>query len=100
VTIVPRIDRYLAKLILIATPDCSAAGDARATCTGTRLDHIRRMATRSSESLKRKGGNGAVKVLGRSAATGRFVLMPASKPGKASMKEARTAVRYALEKKL
>jgi hypothetical protein len=58
------------------------------------------MATRSSESLKGKSASSAGKVLGRSAVTGRFVLKPASKPGKLSMREAKTAVRRALDKKL
>jgi len=58
------------------------------------------MATRSPESPKGKSASGAGKVLGRSAITGRFVLKPASKPGKLSMREAKTAVRRALDKKL
>lgn len=57
------------------------------------------MATKSSELTKRKGGSGAGKVLGRSAVTGGFVLRPASKAGKLSMREAKTAVRRALDKK-
>jgi len=57
------------------------------------------MATRSSESLKGKSAHGAGKVLGRSASTGRFVLRPASKEGKVSMREAKTAVKRVLDKK-
>lgn len=57
------------------------------------------MATKSSVSSKRKGGNGAGKVLGRSAVTGGLILKPASKAGMLSMRDARTAVRRALGKK-
>jgi hypothetical protein len=58
------------------------------------------MATRSSESPKGKSASSAGKVLGRSAIAGRFVLKPASKPGRVSMREAKTAVKRALDKKL
>jgi hypothetical protein len=57
------------------------------------------MATKSSKSPKGKGENGAGKVLGRSAATAGLILKPASKPGKLSMRDARMAVRRALDKK-
>ena len=57
------------------------------------------MATRSPESAKGKAGNVHAHVLGRSAATGRYVLKPASKAGKLSMRDAKLAVRRVLEKK-
>jgi hypothetical protein len=37
------------------------------------------MATKSSDSLPRKSGKSGAKVLGRSAATGKLILSPASK---------------------
>lgn len=42
---------------------------------------------------------GSDRALGRSAATGGFVLKPASKPGKLSLRDAKTAVKDALDKK-
>jgi hypothetical protein len=51
------------------------------------------MATKSSDSPARKSDKQDAKVLGRSAATGRFVLKPASKRGSISIREANTAVK-------
>ncbi len=62
-------------------------------------DHIANMATTASESVKRRPSQGDAKILGRSAATGKFVLKPASKSGRLSMREAKTAVKDTLEKK-
>ncbi|MGA9581010.1 MAG: hypothetical protein WBR13_03445 [Allosphingosinicella sp.] len=49
------------------------------------------MASRSSESSARDGDKKDGRVLGRSAATGRFVLKPASKRGSITVREAKTA---------
>jgi hypothetical protein len=46
-----------------------------------------------------KTGKKDSKVLGRSAATGRFVLRPASKPGSISVREAQTAASNVAGKK-
>jgi hypothetical protein len=51
------------------------------------------MATRSSDSAARRSDRQDSKVLGRSAATGRFVLKPATKGGSISIREANTAVK-------
>jgi hypothetical protein len=57
------------------------------------MHHIAPMATNSSDSHSRKAGKSRSQVLGRSAATGMFVLKPASKGGSISLSEARKAVR-------
>ena len=51
------------------------------------------MATRSSDTTARKSDRQESKVLGRSAATGRNVLKPATKGGSISIREANTAVK-------
>jgi len=51
------------------------------------------MASKSNKSVSEKDGNYRPNVIGRSTATGRFVLKPASKHGSISIKEANTAVR-------
>ena len=51
------------------------------------------MATTHSESTSHKNGKHGSEKLGRSAATGRFVLKPASKPGSISLEQASTAVK-------
>lgn len=57
------------------------------------------MATRASESIG-KGTKHDARVLGRSAATGRFILRPATKKGASiTIKEANTAVRSVSSKK-
>lgn len=54
------------------------------------------MATRASESSKGKDAKTDSRVLGRSAATGRFILRPASSKGASiTFKEAKKAVRRA-----
>jgi hypothetical protein len=50
------------------------------------------MATRSDTIGSKAGKHGSV-VLGRSAATGRFVMTPASKRGSISVKEAKAAAK-------
>jgi hypothetical protein len=50
------------------------------------------MATKSSESLRRKSGKSGAQVLGRSAATGKFVLSPASKRSTVSVRDVTKAV--------
>lgn len=54
--------------------------------------HIATMATKSSDSVQRKTGKSGARVLGRSAATGRYVLSPASKGASVSVKEVTAAV--------
>ena len=49
------------------------------------------MATRTESATTKSSKHGAT-VLGRSAATGRFVLAPASKSGSVTLKKAKTAV--------
>lgn len=51
------------------------------------------MASRTSESATHKGEKRDTQVVGRSAATGKFILKPASKPGAVSIKRANTAVK-------
>lgn len=51
------------------------------------------MATRS-ETIDSSGGRQPGSVLGRSAATGRYVLKPASKTGAISLRDAKTAVAH------
>ena len=64
------------------------------------VHQIERMATRAHDaSTQKKGNKTKSKVLGRSAATGKFVLRPASKGGKLSMRAANTAVKHILEKR-
>ena len=53
--------------------------------------HIPGMATRTESSRGKSPKHGAP-VLGRSAATGRFVLAPASKSGSVTLSKAKTAV--------
>ena len=55
--------------------------------------HIPVMKTRT-EATSSKRSNPARKVLGRSAATGRFVMKPASKPGSISIREATAAATH------
>ena len=50
------------------------------------------MATRSDRARSKLGKHGSA-VLGRSAATGRFVMTPASKRGSISVKEAKAAAK-------
>lgn len=50
------------------------------------------MATRS-DSISHKPGKHSSAVLGRSAATGRYVMMPASKAGSVSVEKAKAAVK-------
>ena len=57
------------------------------------MPHIADMATKSSDSLSRKTGKSGAQVLGRSAATGMFVLKPASRGGSVSLSDVRKAVR-------
>ena len=58
------------------------------------------MATRVSESVKGKDTKLDSRVLGRSAATGRFILRPASSKGASiTIKKAKTAVRRVSSKK-
>jgi hypothetical protein len=62
--------------------------------------HIGRMATRASDSVKGKDSKHDTRVLGRSAATGRYVLRPASSKGASiTIKEANTAVKSVSHKK-
>lgn len=61
--------------------------------------HIDDMVARSSESTNGKEGKHDARVLGRSAATGRFILRPASKVGSITIKEANTAVKSVSHKK-
>ena len=49
------------------------------------------MASRTDSATTKSSKHGAT-VLGRSAATGRFVLAPASKTGSVTLKKAKTAV--------
>ena len=49
------------------------------------------MTTRTEAATTKSSKHGAT-VLGRSAATGRFVLAPASKSGSVTLKKAKTAV--------
>ena len=49
------------------------------------------MATRTESTTTKSSKHGAT-VLGRSAATGRLVLAPASKPGSVTLKKAKTAI--------
>jgi hypothetical protein len=51
------------------------------------------MAQGTSDTVARKGKERETKVLGRSAATGRFVLKPATKAGSVTQREAKTAVK-------
>jgi hypothetical protein len=51
------------------------------------------MAIKSSKSAHAGTSNHAARVLGRSAATGHYVLRPASKPGAISIAAARAAVK-------
>jgi hypothetical protein len=51
------------------------------------------MASKQSKSVKPKFTRSGTEIVGRSAATGRYVLMPASKEGAISLEEARAAVR-------
>ena len=51
------------------------------------------MASKSYKSVSGRDSKYKPDVVGRSAATGRFVLKPASKRGSISIKEANTAVR-------
>lgn len=58
------------------------------------------MATRASDSIKLKGTKQDTRVLGRSAATGRFILAPASSKGASiTIKEANSAVKSVSSKK-
>jgi hypothetical protein len=58
------------------------------------------MATRASESVKTKDTRHDTRVLGRSAATGRLILLPASSKGASiTIKEANTAVKSVSSKK-
>jgi hypothetical protein len=57
------------------------------------------MATNSFGSSRAGKDNGGGGVLGRSAATGGWVLKPASKPGGLSMRKAKAAVERVLQKK-
>jgi 5,10-methylene-tetrahydrofolate dehydrogenase/methenyl tetrahydrofolate cyclohydrolase len=58
------------------------------------------MATAASESTKRDASKKQVIVLGRSAATGRVVMLPATNKGATiTMREARSAVNAIREKK-
>jgi hypothetical protein len=62
--------------------------------------HIGRMATRASDSVKGKDSKHDTHVLGRSAATGRYVLRPASSKGASiTIREANTAVKSVSHKK-
>lgn len=65
---------------------------------GPRSAHIKRMATRTESASSRNDKSGRV-VLGRSAATGRFVLKPASKSGSVTQKAAKSAVAKVSERK-
>ena len=56
-------------------------------------EHIHGMATKSSDSATPKRDGRDAKVLGRSAATGRYVLKPASKGGSTSYQDVKTAVK-------
>jgi hypothetical protein len=56
------------------------------------MHHIVAMASKSSDSPSRKTTRSA-QALGRSAATGMFVLKPASKGGSVSLSDVRKAVR-------
>jgi len=66
--------------------------------TAFRKAHILTMATRS-ESIASGPAKSAPPVMGRSAATGAFVLKPASKSGAISNKDARNAIRIVSGKK-
>jgi hypothetical protein len=57
------------------------------------MHHIVAMASKSSDSPSRKTTKSGSQVLGRSAATGMFVLKPASKGGSVSLSDVRKAVR-------
>lgn len=57
------------------------------------------MATRASESTNRPAKSSVSEVLGRSAATGGYILKPASKPGSISLRQADAAVKRVLAKK-
>jgi len=62
--------------------------------------HIGGMATNASESTSRKDTKHDARVVGRSAATGRFILQPASSKGATiTVKEANTAVKSVSSKK-
>jgi hypothetical protein len=63
------------------------------------VNHIGAMATRAPESVSKKSVKHGGQVLGRSAATGRFILMPASKTGSITIRDANTAVKLVLSKK-
>lgn len=62
-------------------------------------DHIERMATQSSESALRPAKPRTSQVLGRSAATGGYILKPKSKTGSISLRQASAAVKSVLSKK-
>ena len=62
--------------------------------------HIEAMKTARSKTMVRSSSNGQGIVLGRSAASGRFVLLPATSKGATiSIKEAGTAVRNIASKR-
>ncbi|MEN2789479.1 hypothetical protein ABC974_07580 [Sphingomonas oligophenolica] len=63
-----------------------------------REEHIGAMATQS-ESIASRSAKSAPVIMGRSAATGAFVLKPASKSGAISNKDARNAIRIVTGKK-
>jgi len=69
----------------------SGAEDAMRLATRVGRTHIEAMATRT-EAASNKGSMYGASVLGRSAATGRLVLAPVSKPGAISLKQAKAAV--------
>lgn len=72
--------------------------EARAGASATLPDLTRRgtlkaMTRSTSDSAAPKSKERDAKVLGRSAATGRFVLKPATKAGSVTQREAKTAVK-------
>lgn len=78
---------------------CSATTSGTLASAGSKV-HIDRMATHAPESIKRKPAKDASRVLGRSAATGSYVLRPApTKGGSITLREARSAVKNLASKK-
>jgi hypothetical protein len=63
------------------------------------IQHIHGMTIKSSKTRNSENGKDAVRVLGRSAATGHLVLLPASKAGSISIRAANAAVKSVNSKK-